>query len=214
MQVMVRSDPVAGAAGHLAERIRRLGEKQDGVSVALSGGRTPWKVFSALAEQDLDWESVHVFQVDERLVPPGDPDRNLARLDEVLLSRVRAVVHPMPVDDPDPETAAERYARELPERFDLIHLGLGTDGHTASLVPGDAVLEVVDRDVAVTDVYEGHRRMTLTYPALDRADALVWIVEGESKRPALRRLLRHDRTIPAGRVSPARSLVITDLDVS
>jgi 6-phosphogluconolactonase len=116
----------------------------------------------------------------------------------------------MPVEDEDPEAAAARYGATLPDRFDLVHLGLGTDGHTASLVPGDPVLDVVDGDVATTGPYEGRRRMTLTYPGLSRARRVVWLVTGEEKREAVRSLIAGDRSIPAARVSVADQFLITD----
>jgi len=116
----------------------------------------------------------------------------------------------MPVEDPDLEAAARRYEAELPEALDLVHLGLGGDGHTASLVPGDPVLEVRDRDVVVTGEYRGRRRMTLTYPALDRAREIVWLVAGEEKREALRQLLDRDPSIPASHVAAPVQLVVAD----
>jgi 6-phosphogluconolactonase/glucosamine-6-phosphate isomerase/deaminase len=116
----------------------------------------------------------------------------------------------MPVEAPDLEDAARLYESELPDVIDLVHLGLGLDGHTASLLPGDPVLDVSDRLVAVTDEYEGFRRMTLTYPALDAARELVWLVTGETKRDVLARLLAGDESIPAGRISNPHQLVIAD----
>jgi 6-phosphogluconolactonase len=116
----------------------------------------------------------------------------------------------MPVQEEDLEQAAARYASVLPDRFDLVHLGIGADGHTASLVPGDRVLGVFDRDVALTGPYMGLPRMTVTYPVLDRARALLWLVTGSEKADALRRLREHDASIPAGRVATERALILAD----
>ena len=176
---------------------------------AVSGGRTPWAMFARLAES-LPWEHVAIFQVDERVAPEGDPDRNLTHLLQSLPPAAAVDVHPMPVGDDDLVAAAATYAAGLPDAFDLVHLGLGADGHTASLVPGDPVLDVVDRDVAVTGEYDGRRRMTLTYPALNRARRILWLVAGEDKGDALRRLREGDRSIPAGRVAREHALVVAD----
>ncbi len=194
-------------AALIAERARAAA---DGLAMAVSGGRTPWLMFRALADEQAPWERVTIFQVDERIAPDGDPDRNLTHLAESLPAPALARVRPMPVTDADPEAAAARYAAELPSRLQLVHLGLGDDGHTASLVPGDPVLEVTDRAVALTAAYMGRRRMTLTYPVLDRAEQLLWLVTGADKAEPLGRLLAGDTSIPAGRVRAARSLVIAD----
>jgi 6-phosphogluconolactonase len=179
-------------------------------TLAVSGGRTPWVMFRELASEDVPWEQVELYQVDERVAPAGDPDRNLTRLEETLPPAAKASLRPMPVDAPDLNRAAEDYAASLPARFDLIHLGLGDDGHTASLVPGDPVLDVTDRDVALTGVYNGRRRMTLTYPVLNRAAQVLWLVTGAEKAGPLARLRAHDAAIPAGRVHAARSLILAD----
>jgi 6-phosphogluconolactonase/glucosamine-6-phosphate isomerase/deaminase len=144
------------------------------------------------------------------VAPAGDPSRNLTGLVTALLDHVPAVVYPMPVEAPDLEAAAHAYLQELPEILDVVHLGLGDDGHTASLVPGDPVLDIDDRAVAITEPYRGHRRMTLTYPALERAAAIVWIVAGTDKASMVERLLAADPTIPAGRVAQDRAILVTN----
>jgi 6-phosphogluconolactonase len=176
---------------------------------AVSGGHTPWAMFAELTKMEVPWAATAIFQVDERVAPDGDADRNLVHLREALGSAPAEVV-PMPVNDGDLEAAANDYARRLPGSFSLLHLGLGPDGHTASLVPGDPVLNVTDHLVALTNPYQGHRRMTLTYPGLALAATIVWLVTGEDKRDALKRLLAGDLSIPAGRVQAKRSVIIAD----
>jgi 6-phosphogluconolactonase len=177
----------------------------------VSGGKTPWPMFEQLGKAEIDWDHVDVFQVDERVAPDGDDDRNLthirANLPDAALERLR----PMPVTDDDLDAAARRYEAELPKPLDLVHLGIGPDGHTASLVPGDPVLDVSDRFVALTGgEYQGRRRMTLTYPALAAARDIFWLVAGEDKRDALAKLLAGDPSIPAGRVEASDGLVLAD----
>jgi 6-phosphogluconolactonase/glucosamine-6-phosphate isomerase/deaminase len=166
-------------------------------------------MFAELTKMEVPWTATQIFQVDERVAPEGNADRNLTHLREALGSAAAEVV-PMPVNEADLEAAAEDYARQLPGSFDLIHLGLGPDGHTASLVPGDPVLNVTDHLVAVTNPYQGHRRMTLTYPGLARAAGIIWLVTGEDKRDALTRLLVGDLSMPAGRVEAKRSVIVAD----
>jgi 6-phosphogluconolactonase len=198
----------------VAEHARLAVAGRGAFTLAISGGHSPGAMFAELASADFPWRQTAIYQVDERIAPAGSPSRNLTLQQASLTAAAFTGMHPMPVEDPDLEAAAERYARSLPERFDLIHLGLGPDGHTASLVPGDPVLDVADRDVALTQPYMGLRRMTFTYPALARARALLWLVTGAEKVDALRRLRAHDDSVPAGRVPAERALVLADVAVA
>jgi 6-phosphogluconolactonase len=199
------------AAEFIAERARNATARSGGFTIAVSGGTTPWAMFGELATLDIPWSDVVIYQVDERCAPEDDPDRNLTHLHECLAS-VHPTIEAMPVDDADLEGAARRYGAALPPRFDLVHLGLGPDGHTASLVPGDPVLGVTDQPVAITtNLYNGRQRMTLTYPGLARADEILWLVTGADKKKALAQLLRGDDSIPAGRVRAPRSIIMADL---
>ena len=187
--------------------------------MAVSGGHTPWMMLRDLAMEEMPWKAVQVVQVDERLAPAGDPDRNLTHLRESLLSHAPLrleQIHAMPVEAPDLNAAAEQYAQTLrslagsPPVLDLVHLGMGPDGHTASLVPGDPVLNIDDRDVAVTGIYQGRRRMTLTYPAINRARRVLWLVTGGEKSGMLTRLKAGDTSIPAGRIRADHAVVLAD----
>ncbi len=207
------------AAKLIAEDARAAVAARGKFVVAVSGGKTPWIMLRNLALEDVPWSSVYVVQVDERIAPPGDPDRNLTHLHESLLSHVPLrpeQIHAMPVDSADLESACTRYAQTLEEMagaqpvLDLVHLGLGPDGHTASLVPGDPVLEVMDADVALTGIYQGRQRMTLTYPILNRSRKVLWLVTGIEKSSMLARLLAEDLSIPAGHVRLDRSVVLSD----
>lgn len=194
----------------MAEHARTVVAERGRFRFAVSGGRTPWAMFAHLASEDMPWSRTAIYQVDERVAPAGDPDRNLAQLLVSLPAESGAEIHAMPVEDDDLEAAAAEYARSLPESFDLIHLGLGPDGHTASLVPGDPVLEVTDRGVALTGAYQGRQRMTLTYPTLNAARQVLWLVTGKDKVDALRRLRAGDTSIPAGRVAASSQLILAD----
>jgi 6-phosphogluconolactonase len=209
LEVVPDAEAVARrAADVVAEAAREAIASRGRFTFAVSGGETPWAMFRALAEEDVSWDHVGIWQVDERVAPDGDPDRNLTSLLPVI--PVEADLRPMPVTEPDLEAAADRYAASLPAAFELVHLGMGDDGHTASLVAGDPVLDVADRDVAVTGEYRGLRRMTVTYPVLDRAGLALWMITGRDKAPMVPRLLAGDRSIPAGRVATAEQLVLVD----
>jgi 6-phosphogluconolactonase len=187
----------------IAAAVREAVAERGGCAIAVSGGTTPWPMFAALRDHDVPWDALGIWQVDERVAPRDDDDRSLTHLLASLPAAAR--VHEMPVDgDTDGlEARAATYAAGLPARFDLVHLGLGDDGHTASLVPGDPVLDVHDRDVAVTEPYRGRRRMTLTYPVLDRARSVLFLIIGRDKGPAIRKLVARDLSIPAARVRAA-----------
>jgi 6-phosphogluconolactonase len=210
LEVVADADAVARrGAAYVAAKAREAVARHGSFTLAVSGGTTPWAIFASLLREDVPWARTTLYQVDERIAPDGDPDRNLTHL-RASLGDAPARVLPMPVTEEDLEAAAGAYGSLLPARLDLVHLGLGEDGHTASLVPGDPVLDVRDRFVALTGEYRGRRRMTLTYPALARADQLLWLVTGADKREPLVRLLAGDRSIPAGRVEAAASLVVAD----
>lgn len=220
IEVLQDADAVAGAAAKfIATEARAAVAARGRFMMAVSGGKTPWQMLRVLGREDVPWPAMHVFQVDERIAPSGDPDRNLTHLRESLLSQAplsAEQIHAMPVEETDLEAAALTYSRELeqiagsPPMLDLAHLGLGPDGHTASLVPSDPVLDVTDRDVALTGVYMRRRRMTLTYPILNRSRRILWLVTGAEKVDMLPRLLAMDSTIPAGRVQQEQALILAD----
>ena len=219
-EVLADADAVARkAATIIAAEARQAVAARGRFFIAVSGGRTPWMMLRALAEEDVPWESVHIFQVDERVAPEGDADRNLTHLRASLLEHAPlpgGQIYAMPVEMPDLQVAAAKYAAELqriagtPPVLDLVHLGLGPDGHTASLVPGDPVLDVTDRDVAVTGVYQGRNRLTLTYPIINRARLILWLVTGSEKVSMFKRLQAADSSIPAGRVVQNTAVLLAD----
>ena len=224
IEVYSNADAVAQKAAALVAAEARAAVTARGAFVmAVSGGHTPWRMLRALACEDVPWNAVHVVQVDERVAPAGDPDRNLTHLRESLLEHAPLRperIHAMPVESSNLQAACEEYARTLgaiadsPPVLDLVHLGLGPDGHTASLVPGDAVLEIKDADVALTGLYQGRRRMTLTYPILNRSRRVLWLVTGSEKAGMLPRLGAGDSQIPAGRVRADHALVLADRDAA
>jgi len=218
--VLADADAVAQeAAAVIASEARTAVAARGRFIMAVSGGHTPWQMLRALASEEVPWEGVHIVQVDERVAPAGDPDRNFTHLRQSLLEHAPLrpeQIYAMPVEERDLTAAAARYSLTLqeiagtPPVLDLVHLGLGPDGHTASLVPGDPVLNVTDTDVALTEVYQGRRRMTLTYPTLNRARHVLWLVTGSDKAGPLLRLRDGDVAIPAGRVRHDRALVLAD----
>jgi len=220
IEVLETAESVAQkAADIIAEEARKAVAARGRFVMAVSGGHTPWVMLRALATADVPWPKVHIVQVDERVAPAGHPDRNLTHLRESLLDHAPLTagqIYDMPVESVDLETAAAQYAETLrqiagsPPALDLVHLGLGPDGHTASLVPNDPVLNVKNSDVAVTGSYQGRHRMTLTYPMINRSRRILWVVTGNEKAPMLNRLLDGDEAIPAGRIHRDRALLLVD----
>jgi len=220
IQILADADAVAReAAKIIAAEARAAVAARGRFIIAVSGGKTPWQMLRELANEEVPWPAMHVVQVDERVAPTGDPDRNLTHLRESLLSHAPlppSQIHAMPVEEKDLEAAAASYARTLqqiagsPPVLDLAHLGLGPDGHTASLVPGDPVLDIIDRDVALTGIYQKRRRMTLTYPMLNRSRRILWLATGREKIEMLTRLRDGDVSIPAGRIRRDAALVLVD----
>jgi 6-phosphogluconolactonase len=220
MEVLADAESVARrAAALIAADARSAAALRGRFVMAVSGGHTPWIMLRALASETVPWQAVHIVQVDERVAPAGDPDRNLTHLQASLLDAVPLrpqQIHAMHVESLDLEAAAKQYAQTLneiagsPAVLDLVHLGLGPDGHTASLVPGDPVLEIINSDVSLTGIYQGRRRMTLTYPVINRARHILWVVTGAEKLEMLTRLGNADASIPAGRVRSQDAMVLAD----
>jgi 6-phosphogluconolactonase len=220
IKILADADAVAKeAAKMIAAEARAAVAARGRFIMAVSGGRTPWQMLRALAGEKVPWANVHVSQVDERIAPAGDPDRNLTHLRESLLSHAplrSEQIYAMPVEEKDLDAAAKSYAATLrqiagpPPVLDLAHLGLGPDGHTASLIPGDPVLEITDADVALTGIYQKRRRMTLTYPLLNRSRRVLWVVTGAEKAGMLLCLRDGDLSIPAGRIRRDKAMVLAD----
>ncbi len=219
IEILADTDSVAReAAAIIAEQAQATVAERSRFILGVSGGQTPAVMLRYLASKDLPWNQIEIVQVDERIVPATHPERNLIALHESLRRSPlqQKQIHPMPVEATDLSAAAKHYADLLqtiagsPPVLDMAHLGLGTDGHTASLVPGDPVLDVTDVDVALTAEYRGRRRMTLTYPMLNRSRRILWVVTGSEKEDALARLRDGDQTIPAGRIRRDMALVLAD----
>ena len=210
-QVADHEEAADRAAEVIVDAGKRALDERGAFALALSGGTEPWRMVELIAESDLDWPNTTIYQVDERIAPAGDDARNLTHLVLALPLELQACVRPMPVTDDDIEAAAARYAAELPDALDAVHLGIGPDGHTASLVPNDPVLEVTDRKVALTGgEYQDRRRMSVTYPTLAAARKIVWLITGPEKVDALAKLRAGDTSVPAGRVATENATIVAD----
>jgi len=224
VEILPDVNSLAGrAAAIIAADARAAVSARGRFVMAVSGGKSPWLMLADLANEDMPWANVHVFQIDERIAPAGDPDRNYVHLRDSLLQHAPIPpeqIYAMPVESPDVDAAAKEYAHTLagvagkPPVLDLAHLGLGPDGHCASLIPNDPVLNVMDRDVAITGVYQGRRRMTLTYPVINRSRRILWLVSGKDKVSAFPKLRAADPSIPAGRISQTQALLLADREAA
>jgi 6-phosphogluconolactonase len=220
LKIFQSAEEVARQAALLiSDLIKENVAKKGFFTMAISGGRTPWEMIKILAQENLPWDKVYLFQVDERIAPDGNPDRNLTQLFNTIHGTrlmTRLNIFHMPVIAENLESACAEYENHIQQvtgsgKLDLIHLGLGSDGHTASLIPGDAVCEVKDQDVALTaSPYQGRDRMTVTYPLINRAEKILWLVTGSEKATMLHRLLNKDPEIPAGRISQDQALIFAD----
>lgn len=216
-------DVAKEAAIYIADRIRENIARKGFFTMAISGGRTPWAMIKELAQEDLPWEKVFLFQVDERIVPDAHPERNLTQLFKAIEGSrlvLRLNIFPMRVNAEDLDEACAEYESHINRmtengKLDLIHLGIGPDGHTASLIPDDSVLEVSEKGVAITESeYQGRRRMTLTYPLINQAEKILWVITGQEKAEMLNRLLHKDPSIPAGKINQHHAIVLTEESAS
>jgi 6-phosphogluconolactonase len=201
------------AAEDIAQHVQQAVAERGVAHVAVSGGDSPIPMFEVLAGLRLPWDRLHLYQVDERVAPDGHEDRNAEGLRWALLERApipREHVHLMPVTADDLQTAADEYGALLPDAFDVVHLGIGDDGHTASWPPEHPVLEVTDRAVEVVGPFNGRLRMTLTPPAVARGRRIVWLVDGGERRTALERLLAGDPATPATHAKRDNAIVFCD----
>ncbi len=208
MEVRVSERPSEDAANWLRRRLRDAVRRRGEASLALSGGSTAPPMIDVLLAADLPWPRITVWQVDERVAPDGHVDRNANQLVD-LPCRVLT----MPVTSTDLRAAARRYAAGLPERFDVVHLGLGDDGHTASWPPGDDVVDS-DRTVELTGEFNGRRRMTLTPQPVNGARARIVLTTGAAKAEMVERWFLRDPTIPIDRVRRTATTVFLDPDAA
>jgi len=200
----IASDELPGrAAIWIADRVWSAVAERGVAHLAVSGGHTPGAMLRVLDRLPLPWGRLHIWQVDERVAPDGHPDRNATDLVAALPNRT---LHLMPVTADDLRAAAAEYSADMDAAcggvLDVVPLGLGDDGHTASWPPGDPVIDVADRDVAMAGAFHNRMRMTLTVPAIARARARMVLVAGAEKTLAVARMLAGDRSVPAGHLPP------------
>jgi 6-phosphogluconolactonase/glucosamine-6-phosphate isomerase/deaminase len=214
MDIVVAPDARAAAveaATWVAKLLRNAVSRRGMATVAFSGGSTPALMLGALADLPVPWEATTVFQVDERVAPDGDPDRNATLLD--VLRPHRPTIQLMPVTASDLGSARDGYAARLPDRLDVVHLGVGDDGHTASWPPGDPVIEDAGM-VAMSREYKGRVRMTLTVHTVNAARRRLVLATGSAKAPVIERWLLHDPAMPVNRVVRTGTVVVLDTEAA
>lgn len=194
MELRVCDDPTRAAGEWFVRRIRDAVRRRGEALVAVSGGSSAPPMFAAMLEQAVPWDRVTMWQIDERIAPDGDPDRNAGQLADLPCTR-----RLMPVTSKDLRAGARRYGASLPERFDVVHLGLGDDGHTASWPPGNDVVDS-ERLCEVIGEFNGRRRMTLTPPVINTARSRMVLTYGTAKSPVVQRWLLRDPDVPIDRV--------------
>ena len=210
MEIRVFPDAAStadAAARSLARRIGDAVRRRGRADIAVSGGRTPAAMFVVMVDLTIPWHDLHIWQIDERVAPDGDPDRNLGLL--AVLPMPATNVHAMGVSEENLVRSASAYASGLPSRFDVVHLGLGGDGHTASWPPGDPVIDS-SASVAITEPYKGRVRMTLTPSVVNSARSRLVVATGADKAVPFRQWLLEDRSVPIHRVRIAGTTVFID----
>lgn len=208
MDIRVSDDPSAAAAAWMARRVRDSVRRRGEALIAVSGGSTAPPLFTALLQHDVPWDRVTIWQVDERVAPEGDPERNAIQLTAVP-GRLRL----MPVTAKDLRAAARRYGAGLPQRFDLVHLGLGDDGHTASWPPGHPVVDS-ERPCEAIGEFNGFERMTLTPRVVNAARSRLMLTLGASKAEMVERWMLRDPSLPVDRVRRSGTIAFLDPDAA
>jgi 6-phosphogluconolactonase/glucosamine-6-phosphate isomerase/deaminase len=208
VEIVVSDVPATVAADRIAFRLRDAVRRRGRASVAVSGGSTAPPMIDVLAATSLPWSSIGVWQVDERIAPDGDPARNAGQL--APFDSLACDVNRMPVADADLRAATWRYAAGLPTRFDVVHLGIGTDGHTASWPPDRPEVRSSPRSVELVEMFNGHPRMTLTRRVVNGARSRVVLAMGAAKRPVVERWLLEDPSLPITAVRRTSTHVFLD----